>query len=169
MSARTEKPLRGPAALRYFHGVADARFVIRRVFRIVDERAKSHGLEPLEHQALIQIYGMRGGDTRVGTVAERLDIPPAFASKLVKSLSSKGFVDVTGSARDGRVSELSATVAGAELLGEIDADVRVHVDFFTRGLTHAQKAAALSIFTFYVGLPGDAEESAPALTTSKAR
>lgn len=148
---KSSKPYTGPKARRYFHGVADARFVIRRVFRIVDERAKSRDLDPLEHQALIQIYGLRDSDVRVGTVAERLDIPPAFASKLVKALAGKGLVSAAASPHDQRVSHLSATSAGATLLAEIDADVRVHVDFFTRGLTGEQKDAALSIFTFYVG------------------
>lgn len=37
------------------------------------------------------------------------------------------------------------------LLAEIYADVRVHVGFFTRGLTPEQRDAALSIFAFYVG------------------
>ena len=39
---------------RYFHGIAKARYVIRKVIRIVDEQAKKAGLDPLEHQALIQ-------------------------------------------------------------------------------------------------------------------
>ena len=123
------------------------------MFRIVDERAKSRNLDPLEHQALIQIYGLRDSDVRVGTVAERLDIAPAFASKLVKALTGKGFVSAAPSPHDQRVSHLSATAEGAALLAEIDADVRVHVDFFTRALTPEQKSAALSIFAFYVGTP----------------
>jgi DNA-binding MarR family transcriptional regulator len=153
MRAKTAKPFTGPKARRYFHGVADARFVVRKVFRIVDERAKSRNLEPLEHQALIQIYGLRDSDVRVGTVAERLDIPPAFASKLVKALTGKQLVSAAPSPHDQRVSHLSATAAGAQLLAEIDADVRVHVDFFTRALTAEQKTAALAIFAFYVGTP----------------
>jgi DNA-binding MarR family transcriptional regulator len=156
MRAAGSKPYAGPRAKRYFHGVADARFVIRRVFRIVDERAKCRDLDPLAHQALIQIYGLRDGDVRVGTVAERLDIPPAFASKLVKALALKGLVVAEPSPHDQRVSHLSATPAGAALLAEIDADVRVHVDFFTRGLTPEQKGAALSIFAFYVGTAASA-------------
>ncbi len=91
MSVAARTPSAAPSKkkrqdLAYVRGVADARFVIRRVFRIVDERGKNHGLDPLEHQALIQIYGARDGDVRVGTVAERLDISPAFASKIVKAL-----------------------------------------------------------------------------------
>jgi DNA-binding MarR family transcriptional regulator len=138
--------------LPYFHGVADARFVIRKVFRIVDERAKSRGLDPLEHQALIQIYGARDGDDmRVGMVAERLDISSAFASKIVKALVLKDLVVLSDSALDQRVTNVSATSAGIAMLTEIDAEVRIHVGFFTRALTPEQKAAALSIFAFYVG------------------
>ena len=145
------KKIRG--GLTYFHGVADARFVIRKVFRIVDERAKIRGLDPLEHQALI--YGARDGDVRIGAVAERLDISSAFASKIVKALVTKELVALSDDAHDQRVTNVSATPAGIAMLTEIDADVRVHVGFFTRGLTREQKDAALSIFAFYVGL--DAE------------
>ena len=156
MKTTIRRPYVGSEARTYFHGVADARFVIRRAFRIVDERAKHHGLDPLEHQALIQIYGLRESGVRVGTVAERLDIPPAFASKLVKALTLKGYVSAQTSPHDQRVSHLSATPAGGKLLAEIDADVRVHVDFFTRSLTDEQREAALSIFAFYVGRPASA-------------
>jgi DNA-binding MarR family transcriptional regulator len=165
----TLQPFIGPSALRYFHGVADARFVMRRVTRIVDDRAKQRDLDPLEHQALIQIYGLRAGDVRVGTVAERLDIPPAFASKLVKALAGKGLVDVMPSPHDQRVNNVAATPAGAALLAEIDADVRVHVGFFSRGLTRDQKAAALSIFAFYVGDGIDDAAEPLAATASRAR
>jgi DNA-binding MarR family transcriptional regulator len=149
-----DKRMRSRAASRpadYFSGVADARFVVRKVFRIVDERAKSRDLDPLEHQALIQIYGARDRDVRVGDVAERLDISPAFASKLVKALGQKGLVTSRQSLRDQRVIHLKASAKGAKLLAEIDAEVRFHVDYFARQLTPDQKAAALSIFAFYVG------------------
>jgi DNA-binding MarR family transcriptional regulator len=136
---------------KYFHGVADARFVIRKVFRIVDDRAKTRGLDPLEHQALIQVFGARG-DLRVGDIAERLDISATFASKLVKNLTQKGLVTSMGSPHDQRVTHLKATPKGAQLLVDIDKDVREHVGFFTRRLHTNQKAAALSIFAFYAGM-----------------
>jgi len=92
---------------------------------------------------------------RIGAVAERLDISSAFASKIVKALVTKELVALSDDAHDQRVTNVSATPAGIAMLTEIDADVRVHVGFFTRGLTREQKDAALSIFAFYVGL--DAE------------
>src|SRR5262245_64351375 len=77
----------------YFHGVAAARYVLRKVFRLVEDEAKRAGIDPLAHQALIQIYGSEKGALRVKELAERLDISPAFSSSLVKLLVAKHYVD----------------------------------------------------------------------------
>ena len=53
----------------YFVDVAEARYVLRRVFRIAEEQAKAAGLEPLTHQALIQIYGSPERRLRVNGLA----------------------------------------------------------------------------------------------------
>src|SRR5215831_10315099 len=76
----------------YFRGVAQARYVLRKVFRLVEEEAKRAGVDPLAHQALIQIYGSADGALKVKDVAERLDITPAFASSLVKTLAGRGLI-----------------------------------------------------------------------------
>src|SRR5215467_8164948 len=76
----------------YFLGVAAARYVLRKVFRLVEEEAKRAGIDPLAHQALIQIYGSEKGALRVKDVAERLDITPAFSSSLINHLVAKGYV-----------------------------------------------------------------------------
>ena len=81
---------RDPAARHdYFAEVAEARYVLRRVFRISEEQARAAGLDPLAHQALIQIYGSPERRLRVNQLAERLDITPAFASSLLKSLVAR--------------------------------------------------------------------------------
>jgi len=134
----------------YFSSVADARFVMRKVVRIVDEIAKRRDLDPLEHQALIQIYGVRK-QVLVRTVAERLDISPAFASKLVKALIAAKLVTTHESPTDLRASVLRATDEGVRRLRQIDAEVRLQVNAFTRGLQPEMKSAALSIYAFYVG------------------
>jgi DNA-binding MarR family transcriptional regulator len=134
----------------YFCSVADARFIMRKVVRIVDEAAKERGLDPLEHQALIQIYGSRD-EVLVRSVAERLDISPTFASKLVKNLIAERLATAHESPTDSRASLLRATPAGARLLAEIDAEVRVHVNMFARSLRPDQKSAALAIFSSHVG------------------
>lgn len=134
----------------YFRGVAEARYVIRKVLRIVDEQAKRVGLEPLEHQALIQIFGS-ASPHRVSDLAERLDIAPAFASRLVRGLEADGLVIRSPSAHDKRSTYVTATESARNLLAEIDEGVDLHVGYFHRQLSDAERAVAFGIFAFYVG------------------
>ena len=136
---------------RYFHGIAKARYVIRKVVRIVNDEAKKAGLDPLEHQALIQVFGSESGALQVNEVAERLDVQPALASRLIRSLEGKGYATRTPSDRDRRTIDVTATEGGRKLLAEIDAAVHVHVDYFQSQLTDLDRAAALGIFAFYLG------------------
>lgn len=88
---------------RYFKGVAETRFVKRKVFRLIEEPAKLAGLDPLEHQGLIPIYGSPSNRLRVKEAAKRLDIVMAFASELVKSLKRGGYVTRARSEDDQRI------------------------------------------------------------------
>jgi DNA-binding MarR family transcriptional regulator len=137
----------------YVKNIADARYVTRRVLRIVDEQAKQHGLEPLLHQALLQVYG--AGDAHgitVSALAARLDIAAAFASRMVRRLDEMGLVTREASETDRRAINVVATKAGAEKLAEIDDDVHHHVAYLQHQLHDDERLSALSIFAFYVGL-----------------
>jgi DNA-binding MarR family transcriptional regulator len=136
----------------YFEGVAEARYVLRKAFRIVEERAKAMNMHPLAHQALIQIYGSRRKQLRINELAHRLDIAPAFASNLARTLSKRKLITRTRNDDDQRVIVVRVTEAGRELLHAIDAEVKVHVDYFTRTLTAKDRESALSILMFYVGV-----------------
>ena len=136
----------------YFQGVAEARYVLRKVFRMVEEEARRAGVEPLAHQALIQIYGSPGYRLRVKEVADRLDITPAFASSLVKALVEQGYVQRERDKTDNRVIWVKVTKAGRQLLHSIDEQVQIHVDYFTANLDPKQTEAALSVLMFYVGV-----------------
>src|SRR3954470_15929811 len=96
----------------YFQGVAQARYVLRKVFRLVEDEAKRAGIDPLAHQALIQIYGSATGALKVKDVAERLDITPAFASSLVKALGTRRLVATQKDKQDGRVNWVQITKEG---------------------------------------------------------
>lgn len=144
---------RGRNLQTYVTNLADARFVIRRVLRLVNDHAKDLGLEPLTHQALLQIYGTNyGGGISVSALAKRLDIPSALASRLVRDLEQEGLVVREPSAKDRRVTTVSATREGIERLRDIDDSVHYDIIGFHRQLTDEQRLAALSIFAFYVGL-----------------
>ena len=137
---------------RYFAGVAEARYVLRKVFRIIEEQAKLAGLDPLAHQALIQIYGSPSMRLRVKDVAERLDIVAALASSILKSLELMGYVARVRGEHDQRTTLVTVTPHGRKLLHRIDEQVHVHVDYFTGQLSQEARETALSIMMFYIGV-----------------
>ena len=140
----------------YFQGIAQARYVLRRVFRIVEDKAKDYGIDPLAHQALIQIYGSPDMGLRVKEIAERLDISSAFASTLIKDLVTKGYASRTRGGDDGRATRVAITKPGIALLHNIDNDVTLAIDHFGQQLTAGQKEQVLSILMTYVGISIDA-------------
>ena len=149
---RAVKARATPQQRLYFYGVAQARYVLRKVFRLVEEEAKRAGVDPLGHQALIQIYGSEGGRLRVKEVAQRLDITPAFSSSLIKILLKKGYVLREPDKSDKRVTWVKVTKPGRDLLRRVDDRVQIDVDYFAHSLTAAETEAALSILMFYVGV-----------------
>lgn len=135
----------------YFAGVAEARYVLRKVFRIVEDQAKKFDIDPLAHQALIQIYGSDDSRMQVKQIAARLDIAPAFASSLVRMLGEKGLVIRKPDNKDKRIIHVSVTKYGTSVLNEIDEKVKFHVEYFSGQLSEEERESALSILTFYVG------------------
>lgn len=144
----------------YFEGVARARYIIRRTFRIFDEVAHNSELEPLQHQALIQIVG--GGVTEgalpVSRIAERLNVTSAFASRLVQELEAKRLVVRRPSEVDRRVILVEATQDGRRCLAKVSDGVRRHVSYFQSHLSEEDRAAALTVMAFYVGVPLDDDD-----------
>jgi DNA-binding MarR family transcriptional regulator len=136
----------------YACNIAEARYVMRRVTRIVNEQAKAHNLEPLLHQALLQAYGTGGIQLTMSSLAERLDVPAAFASKLVTQLEGLGLVQRVASPHDRRVTLLTLTREGISRLREIDDAIHYEAAYFQRQIEPRQRLAALSIFAFYVGI-----------------
>lgn len=135
--------------------VAHARYVIRRVQRIIDECVRSHGIDPLDHQAMIQIYGALEKKLPIGHLAERLDVVPALASRLVRKLETNGLVRRTRSQTDRRATYVSATAAGVRLLHAIVESVFHEVTYFKSKLSPHQQKSAMEVFAFYVGLRPD--------------
>ncbi|MGO4567107.1 MarR family winged helix-turn-helix transcriptional regulator [Rhizobium sp. 2YAF20] len=135
----------------YFIGVAEARYVLRKAFRIVEDQAKEYGIDPLAHQALIQIYGSRDMQLQVNQIANRLDIAPAFASSLVKTLVEKGLASRRRDEQDQRITYVAITEEGRDIMDSIDEKVKFHVDYFSGQLTREERESALSILMFYAG------------------
>lgn len=138
----------------YVQALAHARYVLRHIMRILDEQASAHGLDPLAHQALLQVYGSVSGVT-VSQLADRLDIAPAFSSRLVGQLDKQDLVIREPHQTDKRASIITASADGVERLREIDRAIFRRIRIFQDDLTEAGKFGALGVFASYVGLDGD--------------
>lgn len=153
--------LQGAAAAReesfhgYIYAVAHGRFVLRRVMQILDEQPREQGLEPLQHQALLQIFGSDEALT-VGKVAERLGIAAAFGSRLVGQLQKRGLVEREPHPSDRRATIITASSDGVELLRSIDREIYRKIRIFQESLSEDGKYSALLVFAAYVGIDGDA-------------
>jgi len=153
--------LQGAATAREqsFHGyiqaVAHGRFVLRRVMQILDEQPREQGLEPLQHQVLLQVFGA-DEEMTVGKVADRLGIVAAFGSRLVSQLQRLGLIERRRHSHDRRVSIISASESGVELLRSIDREIYRKVQLFQEELDDEGKYSALLVFAAYVGIDGDA-------------
>lgn len=134
----------------YFMAVAQMRYILRKVFRMIEEKAKDVGLDPLAHQALLQIYGSPRQKLRVRELAERLDIAPAFASNLVKALVKGKLVKRASYPNDLRVTVVQLTGTGRNLCHQVDTDIRPHLDEFTTTLSREEQEIALSTLMFYI-------------------
>lgn len=135
----------------YMTKVAQARYVIRKVQMIIDECARERGLVPLEHQALIQIYGAPERTLPVGQLAERLNIVPALASRLVQQLETAGMVRRVQSKKDRRTILVRATSQGATRLFQIVEKAHEQIEMFRQQATAEERQAAHEIMAFYVG------------------
>lgn len=137
---------------QYFRGIAQARSVIRRVFQLIDECAKGRGLDSLEHQALIQIFGSPTMELPVTRVAESLNVAQPLASRLVKGLVEAGYTERLDDPADQRVTRVRITEGGRGVLRLIEGDVHERVGAFSKTLTDQQRTTVMSIFGFYVGI-----------------
>lgn len=137
----------------YFIAVAQTRYIMRKVFRIVDEHAKQLGLDPLAHQALLQVYGSPNQALRVSALAERLDIARPFASALITELAKANFLKRSSDTSDMRVTIVRLTSTGRDLCHKIDLEARLDVDALISQLVPGEREAAISSLMFYVG-PG---------------
>lgn len=138
----------------YMQIVAHARYVFRTVQRLIDNCARNHGVEPLEHQAMIQIYGASEQRLPIGRLAERLDIDSALASRLVQQLESRLLVRRTRSEEDKRAIYVSLTSKGERQIRSVVEDVHTEVEFFRLVSDESQRRATHEIAAFYVGSLG---------------
>jgi DNA-binding MarR family transcriptional regulator len=132
--------------------VADARFLLRRAFRIIDDEARRSGLDPLDNQLLVQLRGAPDMTHSVSELAMRLDVPLNLVSRLSRELERRGYVDRLSSTRDRRVTLVRATEAGLDIAREIGDRSRDRFDTLRDVLSEERRVAALEVWVRNFGI-----------------
>lgn len=96
--------------------LADFRATLRNFMAFSETQARSVGLTPQQHQALLTIRGTALGNATVGYVAERLMLKPHSASGLLSRLEEAGFVLRESDPMDQRKTFMRLTVEAEQLL-----------------------------------------------------
>jgi DNA-binding MarR family transcriptional regulator len=103
-----------------YRTIADFRAAIRRFLRFSEEAARSIGLTPQQHQALLAIRGYHGPDLpAVRDLAEALQLRHHSVVGLVDRLEEGGYVRRLPSPTDSRVVLLAITEKGERMLDEL--------------------------------------------------
>ena len=94
-----------------YQTLAAIRAALRRFTHFSEEAAKTAGLTPQQHQALLAIRAAPGAAMAIGALAEFLLIQPHSASELADRLAALGLVERKPSAKDRRITALHLTRA----------------------------------------------------------
>ena len=104
----------------HYELLAGLRYALRRFLHFSEDAARTAGLKPQQHQALLSIKGFPGRDrVSIGELAERLQVRHHSAVGLVDRAASVGLVDRRTDPDDHRVVRLHLTARGAGRLRQL--------------------------------------------------
>ncbi|VCU68628.1 MarR family protein [Pigmentiphaga humi] len=132
--------------------VADARYLMRLAFRMIDDEARRAGVEPLEHQLLVQLQGSRDGTRSVSELAVRLDVSLALSSRLAARLERRELVVRIPSSADRRVTLIRATAAGNDVVHTVSAAVQRRFRHLRAEFSPQMRQAALTVWANNFGV-----------------
>jgi DNA-binding MarR family transcriptional regulator len=99
-----------------YRTLAAIRSALRRFIHFSEDAARSAGITPQQHQALLAIRAAKESAMSVGDLAEFLLVKPHSASELADRLATLGLVGRRPDATDRRVMKLHLTQAGEAAL-----------------------------------------------------
>ena len=112
-----------------YEALAAFRFELRRFLQFSEEMARSLGLTPQQHQALLAIRAAAGQEMSIGVLAEQLFIQPHSASELADRLVALGLLARETAEDDRRRVRLRLTPAAEDRLSRMTT---VHRDEVVR-------------------------------------
>ena len=104
-----------------YQALAAFRHALRRFLEFSTAAARTAGLPPQQHQALLAIKGFAGGAMGVGELAVQLCVRPHSAVGFVDRLARRGMVRRVPSQDDHRRVQVQLTVRGEALLARLSA------------------------------------------------
>ena len=142
-------------ALADYRALAAFRYEIRKFLAFSERAARSHGIEPQQHQLLLAVRGFPGSSRpTIGNIAERLCVEHHTTVGLVDKLEERSLVRRQRGTEDRREVFLELTTAGSTLLRKLSV---LHRDQLLRVGPHMVNAldAILSAY----GLPRQAKSN----------
>jgi DNA-binding MarR family transcriptional regulator len=119
-------------SLAEYRSLAEFRYQIRRFLQFSAEAARSHGLEPQQHQLLLAIKGLpEQSRPTIGELAERLQIQHHSAVELVNRLADHGAIRREQAGGDRREVLIRLTRRGEALLRQLS--IAHHSELETSG------------------------------------
>jgi DNA-binding MarR family transcriptional regulator len=113
-------PARNKITKEHYETLAEFRYALRKFLRFSENAARSAGLTPQQHQAMLAIKGFPGRDrVNIGELADRLQIKHHSAVGLVDRLVTERFVRREPDEKDRRHVNLTLTSRGEVALEKI--------------------------------------------------
>jgi DNA-binding MarR family transcriptional regulator len=130
---------------RDYESLLAFRVALRGFLHLVDERARSVGLTPQQHQVLLAIMGQPGRkQASVGDIASALYISHNAAVGLVNRCQQLGMVTRTPDEHDRRTVWVSLTERGSEVLEKLSAANLQELRSLTKALRFTESSDAQS-------------------------
>ncbi len=102
-----------------YAALAGFRFELRRFLQFSEQAARSAGLTPQQHQALLAIRAAGNAELLVGALAERLLLRPHSTSEMVQRLVDQGLVSRHQTEGDGRQVRIELTGRARGILASL--------------------------------------------------
>jgi DNA-binding MarR family transcriptional regulator len=129
-------PVSGPDHL--LNTLAEFRAELRRFLHFSECAALQAGLQPQQHQLLLQVAGAPEGATvTIAYAAERLELKHNSAVELVDRSEREGLLERTSDAADRRRAILRVTLKGRRILGQLADDHARELKELAPRLVHA--------------------------------
>ena len=125
-------------SLADYRALAQFRCEIRKFLAFSEGAARSAGIEPQQHQALLAVKGLPAGiEPTIGVLAERLCVQHHTAVALVDKLERHGWAKRQRATSDRRQVLLSLTPKGSALLAKLSALHREQLGAVGSGMVQA--------------------------------